>query len=63
MKRISRWYGMEVCYAHPGIQELHFTGNVPKYTDIKKVFDMLEFATHLDFSLEKGKVVISQKKE
>ena len=61
--RLYFFNGMEVCYAHPGIQELHFTGNVPKYTDIKKVFDMLEFATHLDFSLEKGKVVISQKKE
>lgn len=63
MKRMSRWYGMEVCYDAPGIKELHFTGNVPKYADINKVFDMLEFATHLKFTLQKGKVVISKVKE
>lgn len=63
MKRMARWYGIEVCYADLGIRELHFTGNVPKYTDIEKVFDILEFATHLDFSLEKGKVLISRSKK
>ena len=52
-----------MCYADLGIRELHFTGNVPKYTDIEKVFDILEFATHLDFSLEKGKVLISRSKK
>ncbi|MEI3423027.1 MAG: DUF4974 domain-containing protein [Butyricimonas faecihominis] len=62
MKRMARWYGIEVRYASIGIRESHFTGNV-EYTDIEKVFDILEFATHLDFSLEKGKILISRSKK
>lgn len=46
---------------HSGI--INFYREVPKYTDIEKVFDILEFATHLDFSLEKGKVLISRSKK
>ncbi|MFR7809578.1 MAG: DUF4974 domain-containing protein [Butyricimonas faecihominis] len=60
MKRMARWYGIEVCYADLGIwnytlQECTFS------TDIEKVFDILS-SLPFGFFFRKGKVLISRSK-
>ena len=62
MKRVSRWYGVRVKYADEQLKEWHFTGNVPKYEEIGKVFEILKLTTNLDFTLlEDGSVIVSER--
>ena len=62
LKRVSRWYGVQVKYADEQLKEWHFTGNVPKYEEIGKVFEILKLTTNLDFTLlEDGSVIVSER--
>lgn len=62
MKRISRWYGMEVCYAHPGIQELHFTGTSRNIPISKKCLICWNLQLILIFLWKKGRWLSRKRK-
>lgn len=62
MRKVSRWYNVEVFYASPSIKNYHFSGNIPKYTNISKVFELLELTTNVKFKI-KDKTITVMKKE
>lgn len=61
MRKIARWYGVEVKYSNPEIMTYHFTGNIPKYKEIDKVFELLGLTTEVDFKVEGNTIIVSDR--
>ena len=60
MRQLSRWYDVEVSYAGQKLQN-HYTGSIRREVNISKVFEMLELAGGVQFSLDGKKVIIKGK--
>jgi len=50
MNELARWYDMDVVY-DPGVPSLHFSGEVERESDIKKVLQMLEYTGGVTFTI------------
>ncbi|NQX37288.1 FecR protein [Pedobacter steynii] len=62
MKKVSRWYDVEVEFQEPDLKELEFGGIVSRSEKVSKVLRMLELTTMRSFKLEGNKIIIKQKK-
>ena len=61
MNELARWYDMEVVYEQPA-PSLHFTGEIPRGSDINKVLEMLEYTGGVHFNINNRVIkVISNK--
>lgn len=61
MKKVSRWYDVEVDFEDPKVQSLEFGGIVSRSEKLSKVLRMLELSTAMSFKLEGNKVIIKAK--
>lgn len=57
LKRIARWYVVDIFYANSAVKEYHFSGYLPRYADIKDVLELLSLTTNVQFEV-KGKTVV-----
>ena len=57
MKKLARWYNIDVVYLGESVKGYHFTGYLPRYADISKVLDLLSLTTKIKFEL-KGKTIM-----
>jgi transmembrane sensor len=62
MKKVSRWYDVEVEFQDPDLKEMEFGGIVSRSERVSKVIRMLELSTSKYFKLEGNKIVIRHKK-
>ena len=60
MRKICRWYDVEVLYAVPGIRERRFTGAPANNMPLKELLEALSTTTNLQFSLQDGVITIKQ---
>ena len=60
MRKICRWYDVEVLYAVPGIRERRFTGAPASTMPLKELLEALSTTTNLQFSLQDGVITIKQ---
>lgn len=56
LKKLARWYNIDVIYMGESVKDYHFTGYLPRYADMSKVLDLLSLTTKIKFEL-KGKTV------
>lgn len=56
MRKLARWYDMEVFFANSDIRKIRFSGYLPKYSNVTDIFNILELTANVSFSL-KGRVV------
>ena len=56
MKKLARWYNIDVVYLGDSVKNYHFTGYLPRYADISDVLDLLSLTTKIKFNL-KGKTI------
>lgn len=61
MRKIARWYGAEIVYTSSEIKKYHFTGNIPKYSEIDKVFELLGLTTNVKFQIQGDTIMISDR--
>ena len=61
MKRLARWYNVEVFYVNQDVKNFHFTGYLPRYANIREVLDLLGLTTDIKFSVQ-GRTVMVMKK-
>lgn len=61
LKKLARWYNIDVIYMGESVKDYHFTGYLPRYADISKVLDLLSLTTKIKFEL-KGKTVTVMEK-
>lgn len=62
MKKVSRWYDVEVEFQDADLKELQFGGIVSRSEKVSKVLRMLEISTSMSFKLEGHKITIRNKK-
>lgn len=61
VRKLSRWYSVEFFFVTNSLKESEFTGNIPKYQDISKVVEMLEYTSKARFSIKNGAIVVRGK--
>ncbi|MET4544675.1 transmembrane sensor [Pedobacter africanus] len=52
MKKISRWYDVEVVYSNPELKERTFSGSLSRYDHVMDVLKAMEFTGTMKFKLE-----------
>ena len=62
LRKLARWYDVEILYREEKLKNYHFKGKLPKYADIREVLDLLGETTSVDFEV-KGKQVIVKETE
>ena len=58
MKELERWYDVEIITADPTIGNLHLTANLPKYENIDKVLNIIEYAACVKFEIKNRKIIV-----
>lgn len=61
MKKLARWYNIDVVYLSESVKNYHFTGYLPRYANISGVLDLLSLTTKIKFDL-KGKTITVMEK-
>jgi len=62
MKKITRWYDVQVIYKDPSIRSIPFLGTMSRYDNISKVLQILERTHVATFELE-GRIITVKKKK
>lgn len=58
MRKLSRWYEIEVDFDDEVLKELIFTGDLDRYTNFNEVLNMICQTTNIAYRAENGAVVI-----
>lgn len=57
MKKIARWYDVEVVY-RDDVDDLRFGGTVSRFTDIQKVLSKLELTSTINFKIDGRRIIV-----
>lgn len=60
LRKIERWYDIEIFVADQSVYGLRFTGNLPKYEELSKVLRVLELTTNIRFNLLNKRLTVEQ---
>ena len=61
MTKLSRWYDAEITFLNTNAENLHFSGTLYKYNDIKQTLHIIELATNVKFEIIENTVLVSRK--
>ena len=57
LEDLARWYDVEIFVTNDEIRNLHLTANLPKYENMDKVLEIVEYAACVKFGV-KGRTVV-----
>jgi len=58
MKTLSKWYNIEVLFAHEELKNIRFTGNIERYSDFGKVLRKIQRTNEVNFTIENQQITI-----
>ena len=58
MKKLERWYNIEVAYSSDNIRNFHITMDINKYESFNKLAQAIEKMNELKIQIKKNKVVL-----
>lgn len=58
MKRVSRWYNVEIVYENGVNKNTQFWGSVSRYDKVSKVLEGLELTKGVHFKIEEGRITV-----
>lgn len=59
MGELSRWYDMEVVYLSDRGKELHFSGFLKRYEDVRKILATVTESTGIKFDIVKNRIIVN----
>lgn len=59
MRKVARWYDVEVIYQDSNLKKLAFMGTVSKYKNVSQILKTLQMTNELDFRIEGKRILIS----
>lgn len=63
MRKVARWYGIEVVYEEPALRKRRYTGKVPNDVPLEELLEMLNHTTNIKYSAREGVVFVNCNKE
>ncbi|ALL05755.1 hypothetical protein AQ505_09780 [Pedobacter sp. PACM 27299] len=60
MKKVSRWYDVEVVFEDPKVKRKIFGGSISKFEKVSKVLGMLELTGDVKFKIDDKKILVTQ---
>lgn len=60
MRKVSRWYNVEVVYTEGKVPVHHFWGTVSRFQQVSQVLKKLELTGHVHFKIEGRKIFVMQ---
>ena len=60
MKKLARWYDVDIIIETPELKEKIFYGVIRKYENISKILGMLKKTQNIDYLIEGKKIVIKE---
>ncbi|SDJ91378.1 FecR family protein [Pedobacter sp. ok626] len=61
MRKVSRWYNVDIVYKNEQIKLIPFSGTITRFTNVSEVLKMLELTGKVKFTIE-GKNIIADRK-
>lgn len=58
MRKLSRWYNIEVKYADPGLKQIKFFGTVSRYSNVAKVLEMIALTNEVKFEVKSKEITV-----
>lgn len=58
MKKLSRWYNIEVIYRDPQLKNIQFFGIIRRYEDISSILEMLKLTKEVKFEVKNNNVMV-----
>ncbi len=62
LKKLARWYNIEVEFQSEDLKMRSFTGDLKRYDNISTILDMISIASDLEFTIEGKTVIVSKSK-
>ena len=63
MRKLSRWYKVDVVYKEPSVKEALYSGTIPYNISLEELFVLLNKTTNIEFTLNDGVIFINEKEE
>lgn len=60
MQKFARWYDITVFYQNPNLKGKVFKGSVPRYTELRRVLEVLEKTGEARFNIQGNTVVVHE---
>lgn len=58
IRKLARWYNIEIQCADPEITQYKFSGEIRKYEDASRVFNMLKLTNEINYTIQSDKKII-----
>lgn len=62
VRKLARWYNLGYNFIDPSLKETRFSGQLLKYDDITKAFELLEMTTDVRFTINQKTIQIMKEK-
>lgn len=59
LKQLSDWYDVDFEYSDQKLRNLHFTGDLKRYSDFQEILSLISMTTDLKFDIKGNKVIVS----
>jgi ferric-dicitrate binding protein FerR (iron transport regulator) len=60
MRKVQRWYDVEVVYTDQSLGDIKFSGTISRYENVSRLLDILQTTERLQFKIEGRKVYVSK---
>jgi len=62
LRKLSRWYNINVFFQSEEVRSYQFSGKLPRFKNCNELLDMIEKTTDVQFTMKENRVVIVNKK-
>lgn len=61
MRKLSRWYNIDVKYAEPTVRQIRFFGTISRFSNVSKVLEMIALTNEVKFEVKGKEITILRK--
>ena len=60
MRKLARWYDVEVTFASQHVKKYHFTGRIKRQDDIASLLKLIETTANVRFTLKNRTLTVNE---
>lgn len=59
MRKVQRWYDVQVVYEQPSLENIKFSGTISRFEHVSKLLGILQTTRKVDFKIENKKIIVT----